>query len=198
MTGAHQHDLFTAMAHPDFYPQPAGRVEVRETHISMVFLTGPFAYKVKKPVDLGFLDFTTLEKRRHYCEQEVALNRRLASNVYIEVVAIAYTHRDHRYRLAGPGRPVEYAVKMRQLPDGTALDALLKNGKIDDASIAALARLLADFYAAAETSERIDAFGHGSRLSAIAKKISSRWTRFAENGSSGECSESSVRRPDPT
>jgi len=159
MTGAHQPDLFTAMARPGFYPHPSGRVEVRETHISTVFLTGPFAYKVKKPVDLGFLDFTSLEKRRHYCEREVALNRRLTSNVYIEVVAIAYTHRDHRYRLAGPGRPVEYAVKMRQLPDGAALDALLKNGNIDDASIAALARLLADFYAAAETSERIDAFG---------------------------------------
>src|SRR5919108_1813852 len=82
------------------YPEPTTAVEARETHISLVFLTDRYAYKIKKPVDLGFLDFSTLEQRRFYCEQELTLNRRLSSGVYLQVVALRrdgqrYTFDDH-------------------------------------------------------------------------------------------------------
>ena len=78
------------MEKPNFYPHPVSGIEQRETHISKVFLTGDYVYKIKKPVNLEFLDFTTLEKRRYYCRQEVILNRRLTQNVYLDVVAITF------------------------------------------------------------------------------------------------------------
>ena len=90
-------------------------IQQKDTHISKVFLTGPYAYKIKKPVDLEFLDFSTLGKRRHFCRQEVVLNRRLAPETFWDVVAI--TESKGNFDIAGPGRPVEYAVKMRQLPE---------------------------------------------------------------------------------
>ena len=91
------------------------RVEVRHTHISVVFLAGGHAYKIKKPVDLGFLDFTTLEKRRHFCEEEVRLNRRLAPTVYLGVVPVTRT--GDAVESEGTGEVVEWAVKMERLPE---------------------------------------------------------------------------------
>jgi aminoglycoside phosphotransferase family enzyme len=107
--------LFKQMEDPAFYPHPAASVRTVETHISRVFLAGDYVYKIKKPLDLGFLDFTTLEKRRHFCNREVVLNRRLARDVYLDVVAV--TCHSGKYRLGGEGLPVEYAVKMRRLAD---------------------------------------------------------------------------------
>ena len=86
--GDHREAVELALSDPTFYPHPVGKIEIEETHISKVFLTGDFVYKVKKPVNLGFLDFTSLEKRRHYCEQEVLLNQRLSHQVYLEVATI--------------------------------------------------------------------------------------------------------------
>ena len=83
-----QAEIFQAMARPDFYPHDVATIEQRETHISKVFLTGEYAYKIKKPVYLEFLDFTTLEKRRHYCQQEVMLNERLSTDIYLDVIPI--------------------------------------------------------------------------------------------------------------
>ena len=90
-------------------------VELVETHISYLFLTGEQVYKVKKPVDYGFLDFTTLEKRHHFCQEEVRLNRRLSPEVYLGVVPIS--HQRGTYAVNGPGETVEFAVKMVQLPE---------------------------------------------------------------------------------
>ena len=81
-------ELIEALSRPQAYPFPAQQIDVRHTHISVVFLAGPYAYKVKKPVNLGFLDFSTLEKRRHFCERELKLNRRLAPEIYLDVVPI--------------------------------------------------------------------------------------------------------------
>src|SRR5580700_6621474 len=92
------------------YPHPIDKVEVRQTHISAVFLAGPFVYKLKKPVNLGFLDFSTLEKRRHFCEEEVRLNRRLAPTVYLGVVPITRTPTG--IQMEGTGETIEWAVKM--------------------------------------------------------------------------------------
>jgi len=79
------------MLKPEVYDHPAKNIELIETHISWVILTGDFAYKIKKPVNFGFLDFSTLNKRQHYCEQELRLNRRLAPTIYLDVVSICGT-----------------------------------------------------------------------------------------------------------
>jgi aminoglycoside phosphotransferase family enzyme len=99
---------------PAVYPEPTTTIEVRETHISLVFLTDRYVYKIKKPMDLGFLDFSTLDQRRFYCEQELTLNRRLSSGVYLDVVALRQD--DRHYTFDDHGQVVEYAVKMRRLP----------------------------------------------------------------------------------
>src|SRR3990172_13006404 len=102
-----------ALLSPDAYPHPVDGVELRQTHISYVFLAGDFVYKIKKPLDLGFLDYSTLEKRRHYCEEEVRLNRRLCGGTYLGVVPVAIV--DGETKIDAKGAAVEYAVKMRRL-----------------------------------------------------------------------------------
>ncbi len=152
-----QAEIFQAMEMPDFYPHPVTTIRQCETHISKVFLTGTYVYKIKKPVNLEFLDFTTLAKRRHFCHQEVILNRRLTRNVYLDMVPI--TFKNGRYYLAGPGSPVEYAVKMRQLPEDCTMVSLLQKGKIDNEALQTLARILARFYGQAPTGGHINTFG---------------------------------------
>jgi aminoglycoside phosphotransferase family enzyme/predicted kinase len=139
-----QETLFSAMASPDFYPHPVRSVTCKETHISKVFLTGETVYKVKKAVDLGFLDFSTLAKRRHCCEQEVALNHRLTDGIYREVVAIRRAHGG--FSLSGCGDVVEYAVCMRQLSDQDSLAARLLRDEVSVEHIEMLAHRLIDFY----------------------------------------------------
>jgi aminoglycoside phosphotransferase family enzyme/predicted kinase len=121
------------------------RIEVIETHISTVLLTGEFAYKIKKPVDLGFLDFTTLERRRRCCEDEVRLNRRTAPGIYIDVVPIGGTL---EHPVVGSGGPaIEYAVRMRQFAPDSTLDALLQRGTFSPAHVDDLASSVAAFHA---------------------------------------------------
>jgi aminoglycoside phosphotransferase family enzyme/predicted kinase len=145
----HQQRILESMMQPGFYPHPVETIQRRETHISTVFLTGPFVYKIKKPVDLGFLDFTSLKKRQHYCRQEIALNRRLSHGVYIDAVPIA--RHGGTYILGGTGTPVEFAVKMHQLADSDSMQQQLHRAALDDRDIESLARLLAGFYAQAAT-----------------------------------------------
>jgi aminoglycoside phosphotransferase family enzyme/predicted kinase len=144
MDSPSQEALFSAMADPDFYPHPVRSVTCEETHISKVFLTGETVYKIKKAVDFGFLDFSTLAKRRHCCEQEVALNRRLTDGVYREVVAIRRTNGG--FSLSGCGDIVEYAVCMRQLSDQDSLAARLQRNAVSVGQVEALAQRLIDFY----------------------------------------------------
>ncbi|MDJ0668723.1 MAG: AAA family ATPase [Desulfobacterales bacterium] len=140
-----QEALFKAMACPDFYPHAVRHVTQEETHISKVFLTGGDVYKIKKAVDLGFLDFSSLARRRRYCELEVTLNRRLTHQVYLGVIPITYA--DNRFHLAGPGRVVEFAVRMRQLPEACSLASLLEQDRITAQQIETLAVTMTDFYA---------------------------------------------------
>jgi uncharacterized protein len=111
--------LVQKLRSPGAYSHPTGRVGLRETHISYVLLAGDFAYKIKKPVDLGFVDFRSLEARRRFCEEEVRLNRRTAPNLYLGVVAI--TLPEAQPLVGGPGKAIEYAVRMARFAD----DALL-------------------------------------------------------------------------
>jgi len=131
---------------PSAYPHPVQDVELIETHISWVLLAGEFAYKIKKPVDFGFLDFSTLDKRRYYCEEELRLNRRLAPSIYLEVLPI--TGAPDRPLLGGDGLPFEYALKMRRFPQEIRLDHLLNSGELGPAHIDLLAKSLALFHLA--------------------------------------------------
>ncbi|HKA40420.1 MAG TPA: hypothetical protein VKF40_00385, partial [Burkholderiales bacterium] len=101
--------LVEALRHPQCFPHPVTKIEVIETHISWIVLTGPYAYKIKKPVKLPFLDFSTLELRRHFCEEELRLHRPLAPALYVDVVPIRGTIA--RPLVNGPGPTLEYAVK---------------------------------------------------------------------------------------
>lgn len=157
MASCHQNALFAAMLRPGFYPHPVDPIQKRETHISTVFLTGAFAYKIKKPLNLGFLDFTSLKQRHRFCNREVALNRRLSEGVYLGVVPL--TWEGSRYCMGGPGKVVEFAVKMRQLPESRAMDALMGQGRLDAHMIRALAERLAGFYQSARSAWRIDQLG---------------------------------------
>ncbi len=136
--------LITALQNPALYHPPAQAFRVIETHISYVLLTGNYAYKIKKPLNLGFLDFSTLDKRRGYCEKELRLNRRLAPNLYIGVVVITGTPSQPCWGGAGP--VLEYAVKMRQFPQQSLLDEILSHGTIHPRHLIQLARRLATFH----------------------------------------------------
>lgn len=149
--------LPAAMSRPDFYPHRPAAVEVVQTHISFIFIAGQEVYKVKKAVDFGFLDFTTLEKRRFYCDEELRLNRRLAPETYREVIPI--TESAAGLRLGGDGPVVDYALWMRLLPRERMLSRLLAEGKVEPAAMDLIARKLADFHRTAETGGRIDAIG---------------------------------------
>lgn len=136
--------LIQSLQNPALYDHPVEQFNVIETHISWVLLTGPYAYKIKKPVDLGFLDFSTLEKRRHYCEEELRLNRRLAPDLYIEVISI--TGSPAAPALNGAGMPIEYAVKMVQFPQQAQLDRVMARGRLTPPHIDGLARQIAVFH----------------------------------------------------
>jgi aminoglycoside phosphotransferase family enzyme/predicted kinase len=136
--------LIAALSEPGAYPGRVGRVEVRHTHISVVFPADAYVYKIKKPVDLGFVDFSTLEKRRHFCDEEVRLNRRLAPEVYLGVVPIVRL--GESFAVEGDGEPVEWAVKMQRLPDDATLLRRLQRGTVDESTMSALAQTVARFH----------------------------------------------------
>jgi len=126
------------------YPHPVNGLILRQTHISWVILTGSVAYKIKKPVHLGFIDATTLERRHHYCCEELRLNRRLAPELYEQVVAITRT--DGQARVGGTGPAIEYAVRMKQFGETAELLSLLARHDVSADEFAALGELLAHFH----------------------------------------------------
>ena len=145
-----------ALMKPEAYDEEPGRIELTQTHISFVFLTRNFVYKMKKAVDLGFLDFTTLEKRRFFCEKELELNRRLCESMYLEVVPI---NRSNVIKIKGQGEAVEYAVKMKRMPQEKMMNRLLEENKVDNKLIDRIAKIIAEFHSKAETNKRISEFG---------------------------------------
>lgn len=146
-----------SLLHPQAYPHETQPIQLLQTQMSFVFLTGDYAYKVKKPVNLGYLDYTTLQKRRFFCQQELELNRRLCPDVYLAVVPIAEDK--DGLRVEGQGKPVEYAVKMIQLPQDRMMDVLLPQGKVTEKMVAGVAEKLAAFHRKARKSPEIAAFG---------------------------------------
>lgn len=156
-TSPNLESLIRALQDPRAYPHPVAPVRVVQTHVSCVFLTGEYVYKVKKPVDFGFLDYGTLEQRLRCCQREVELNRRLCPEVYLGVVPIGWEA--GRLRVGAPLPAVEWAVRMRQLPEADLLSARLAAGSVSREHIERLADLLAEFHARAQTSPEINAFG---------------------------------------
>lgn len=152
-----QQHLLAALQSPDVYPHPVERVERIETHISTVLLAGAYAYKIKKPLDLGFLDFSTLEQRRFFCEEEIRLNRRLAPQIYERVVAFS----------GNPDQPVfdgtdpafEYAVRMHRFDPGRTLDRLHEREGLSVQLIDTLTLRVADFHEAAEPAPQDSDYG---------------------------------------
>lgn len=150
--------LIAAMSLPEFYPAKPERVELLQTHISLIFIAGDVVYKVKKAVDFGFLDFTTLEKRQFYCGEELRLNRRLAPEIYLDVVEIV-ERPDGRLALNEPGLVVDYAVVMKKIPEERMLKKLLASGETSISVMERVARKVADFHRQAETGGKIDEIG---------------------------------------
>jgi aminoglycoside phosphotransferase family enzyme len=152
--------LIEALLEPRAYPERPEKVVFQQTHISYLFFTPRHVYKVKKPVDFEFLDFSTLKKRLHFCQEEVRLNRRLAPGVYLDVVAItAGKAGKEGVFMEGEGEAIEYAVKMKRLPAETMLEAMLEGDIVTGEIIERVAEAVAAFHKKAETNERISSFG---------------------------------------
>ncbi|MDO8447010.1 MAG: AAA family ATPase [Deltaproteobacteria bacterium] len=150
--------LVEALKLPSLYPDNSKEIRIVETHISYIFFTGTYVYKVKKPVNFGFLDFTTIEKRKFFCRQEVRLNSRLSPDVYLGVEEIK--EEDGRISLGGSGETIEYAVKMRELPAEGMLSKLVSEGQATPELMDKIAFKVALFHRETETSGEISEFGN--------------------------------------
>ena len=136
--------LLNALQNPALYPHPVDSFKVIETHISWVILTGSHAYKMKKPVDFGFLNFTDLEARHHYCEEELRLNQRMAPGLYLQVLPV--TGSLEAPVIGGDGLPIEYLLQMREFPQTQLMAEVQARGELTDSHIDALADQIASFH----------------------------------------------------
>jgi uncharacterized protein len=156
--------LIRALQVPAIYPHPVDQVELIETHISWVFLAGEYAYKIKKPVNLGFVDFSTLDKRRHYCQEELRLNRRHAADLYVDVVTLGG---EESAPLFGADEGViEYAVRMRRFDTRLGFDRMLAESRLKDEHVRALARQMAALHKQAEIADFYSGFGTFTQVAA--------------------------------
>ena len=155
--------FITVMLNPAVYPHAAADIKLVQTHISYVFLAGDFVYKIKKPVDFGFLDFTSLQKRKYCCEQELVLNRRLSPSIYLGLAAI--TEQDGILSLDGPGKAIEYAVKMKRMPEEGMMSNIITTGRLAAPMIDAIIAKLVPFYEKASETSEIRQFGTANAVS---------------------------------
>jgi aminoglycoside phosphotransferase family enzyme len=156
--------IVRALLESQAYPHKPQNIELVQTQMSFIFLTGEYVYKIKKPVNLGYLDYTTLEKRHFFCHQELELNRRLCPGAYLAVVPITMSlrgakRRSNLLRIEGRGKAIEYAVKMKQLPQDRMMDVLLPQGQVTPEMVTRVAEKLVGFHQKAETNQEIAAFG---------------------------------------
>ena len=158
MRADHPHQTITeALRDPAVYPHPAADIRLIETHISWVLLAGDFAYKLKKPVDLGFLDFSSLARRKHFCEEELRLNRRLAPDLYLDVVTLRRTSSGLRF--GDTGEIVEYAVRMRRFPQAAQLDRQLAAGGVGREDMDRIAEFIGEFHRRADVAPAATPWG---------------------------------------
>jgi len=159
-------NIFNHLKNSEFYGPDIKSVDILQTHISFVVLTGKYAYKVKKPVNFGFLDFSTLEKRKYFCEEEMRLNRRLCPDMYLDVLPI--TKKDDKLELNGDGDIIEYVLKMKEFSQEEIMTNLLNQGKIDEVSIKKICDILVDFYNSGDQSKELDNYG---KIDAVKQNI---------------------------
>ena len=152
-----QASFISALLNAELFPHPVDKLQLIETHISWVILTGPYAYKIKKPVNLGFLDFSTLEQRRYCCEEELRLNQRSAPALYLAVLPISGTLECPQW--GNGGEAIEYAVKMVQFPQAAQLDRLLASNKLTSKHIDAFACLVAGFHEQIAVADNTSIYG---------------------------------------
>jgi aminoglycoside phosphotransferase family enzyme len=150
-------ELIQSLQKPGAYPEPPSKIELLQTQISYVLIADDFVYKIKKPVDMGFLDYSTLEKRLFYCRKEIELNSRLCADAYLGIIPITGDSGD--YIIGGDGKVEEYAVKMRRLPQEAMMDVLLTKNSVTPEMIDRVAARLVEFHEKAATGSDIDAFG---------------------------------------
>lgn len=153
-------DFLNDMLQPQVYPEDTATVVCLQTYISYIFLTDRHAYKIKKPVNFGYLDFSTLRKRHYFLEQELVLNRRLAPDMYLAVLPLVRHH--GRLRLGGVGPPLEYALQMVRLPQHLMMDEIAARRELRAEMVARIVARLVPFYQQAATGRRIRKFGHAS------------------------------------
>ena len=163
------------------YPHAVeGGVQLVQTHISFVLLAGDFVYKWKKPVNFGFLDFSTLEKRKYYCEQELVLNRRLCPDLYLDVVTV---NRDgSRYTLNGSGEVVEYGVKMARMPEERMMTQVIGAGLLDRGQIDRIIAVLVPFYQRADGAAAIGEFGRAASVAVNVLENFAQTESFVDQG----------------
>jgi aminoglycoside phosphotransferase family enzyme len=155
--------MINDLSDPVSLPDATKNVSVVQTHISIVIVGDEFVYKIKKPVNFGFLDFLTLEKRAYYCRQEVQLNRRLAPDIYLDVIPVRFDGR--RYSMGSKqGEVADYAVKMRRIPEDKLMKSLFEKGTLTDTHVRKVARVLAKFHSEARRSPEIDTYGEPERF----------------------------------
>lgn len=150
-------EIIKFLKNPKSYPYPVKKVKHLETYISDIFLTGKYAYKIKKPVNYGYLDFTTLAKRKFFSFQELKLNRRLSPKMYLDVLPLR--EKNGKLKLGNHGKIIEYVLKMKEIPQKYLMNQLLKRGKINQKIIDQLAKIIAKFHRQTITSKKISSFG---------------------------------------
>lgn len=158
MSNANLPDFITALLQPEVYPHPAAGVKLLQTHISYVLLAGEYVYKIKKPVNFGFLDFTSLAKRQYFCSREVELNQRLCPDLYLGVVAV--TLAGAGFALDGTGQVVEYAVKMARMDEAQMMGRIIEAGQLSETTIDKLVDILVPFYERATGGAELADFGN--------------------------------------
>ena len=162
-TEANLPELLQQMLLPEFYPHPVTiPIQLIQTHVSWVLLTGDFAYKLKKPVNFGFLDYSTVANRQYFCEAEIRLNQRGATELYLAVLPIS--QQDHKYQFGNDGEIVDYAVKMVQFPQSALLSNLFESGQITADNMVEMGRVVARFHDDAQTSAYISGFGTVAKI----------------------------------
>lgn len=155
-------DILQSLMKPSAYPVPTSRVELIQTHVSWIFLTDTHAFKLKKPVNFGFLDFSTVDLRHFYCNEELRLNRRLSPDIYEAVVELRELPAGAAFHGCGP--VIDHAVMMKRLPAGQMLDRLVESGKVTVADMERIAVVISTFHAEAARSEYISTFGSREQI----------------------------------
>ena len=161
-------DFVNFLLQPTSYLQAPETVKLVQTHISYVFITDDFVYKFKKPVDFGFLDFTTLDKRLRYCRQELILNRRLCPSIYLDLVALEKTAGNFSLKnleQANMDNTIEFGVKMKRMPEEKMMANVIRDGDLTPEMIDAICDVLVPFYLKADGGPKIQEFGRPEAVS---------------------------------